>query len=248
MNESHTAAVLALPPIQHQHYPTNLIRQVVCEVRFPTIYDLPSDRPPAAFGSALRKEYVNVSSFQDIAVESSKFNGTPGHELSDKKGRWKVTLRPSTLTLETAKYEDFDEFRARVLAVWAAANSTIDSEFFTRIGLRYINTVPYDPQTIGNWVRPELAALFGQPIGAVTEYMTKIVGPTEFGGGYILHSGLVKNLKRNEIEFSLDFDLFKEDVAVSEAPALLDVLHDWEYRLFRWSLGPSATEHLFGAP
>jgi uncharacterized protein (TIGR04255 family) len=244
MTATPSSPVLSLPAVDPTHYPRNLIRAAVCEVRFPTIYEFAADKPPAKLWNALRKEYPHPQAFQDVAVTPRALNSTPGHELLDKKRRWKVVLRAASLTLETSSYSSFDEFKSRLLSLWEAAQSTLDTDFYIRLGLRYTNTVPYDRESIRDWVRPELAALYAHPIGEVSEYMTKVLGPTDFGGGYILQAGLVKNNTNLKTEFCLDFDLYKEDVAVSEAPALIDVLHDWEFRLFDWSLGPAARRYL----
>ena len=240
--------VLGLPPIEPAHYARNLIKQVVCEVRFPTIFEFAEDRPPSRLWNSLKKAYPHIESFRDYEIQGERLNNTvAGHQFYDKKRRWKVTIRPSTLTVETARYESFDEFRDRLLGVWDAAQSTLDTEFYTRVGLRYINTFLFDQSTVREWIRPELGALFAHPLGAVNEFMTKIAGPTDFGGGYIMQSGLVLNNSTKAVEFALDFDLYKEDVSIEDAPQLLTKLHDWEFRLFDWCLGPAARQHL-GAP
>lgn len=80
-----------------------------------------------------------------VQVGPASLANANAHQFSSKKSRWVVVLKSSAITLETAKYDSFDEFEVQLRTVIEAAKQTIDSDFFTRIGLRYINTLPCDP-------------------------------------------------------------------------------------------------------
>ncbi|MGA0525557.1 TIGR04255 family protein, partial [Escherichia coli] len=61
------------------------------------------------------------------------------------------------ITLETARYGSFDEFEEQLQLVIAAAAATIDSDFFTRVGLRYVNVLPCQASSIDGWLNDQLA-------------------------------------------------------------------------------------------
>jgi len=58
------------------------------------------------------------------------------HSFRSKKGKWTVTLRAAALSLETSSYDSFSEFEKRLGFLLKAAEGTIDSDFFTRVGLK----------------------------------------------------------------------------------------------------------------
>lgn len=45
-------------------------------------------------------------------------------------------------------------------------------------------------------------------------------------------------------EYLLDLDLYAEDVAAESALNTVQTLHDHEFNLFMWSLGPAARAHM----
>ena len=49
---------------------------------------------------------------------------------------------------------------------------------------------------------------------------------------------------RDAGSYVLDFDFFKEDVAVADTLDIVRQLHDLEFSMFRWTLGEKAIEHL----
>jgi uncharacterized protein (TIGR04255 family) len=166
------------------------------------------------------------------------------HAFRSRKARWTVTLRAAARTLETSQYDAFDEFETRLSAVLEAARVTIDSDFFTRVGLRYINALPFNVSDIKEWVNPGLVAPLGdQTFGDVDEHRQVVRGSTSVGG-YSFQHGLATNPQVGGQEYLLDFDFYREDVPVSETVSTVRTLHDLEFSMFVWTLGPKAKEHL----
>lgn len=245
--ELHANALLQVPDQQRHVYKRNFINQAVCELRFPTLFQIENDRPPLSFANALRKEYPLHTRQSNLRVPVG--GGTVGqavaHTFKDRREKWTVNLRTSTLSLETLKYDCFEEFRDRLKLVLDAAISVIDTEFFTRIGLRYINALPCKRDQVVDWLNPALAApistkVFSSPI----EYQSRITGATSNGGGYNFIHGFGENSATRQFTYVLDYDFYREDVQADTVVQVLTELHDQEHQLFRWSLGKDAVDYL----
>jgi uncharacterized protein (TIGR04255 family) len=238
--------LLSVPDVGSAHYKQNFIRMAVCELRFPTLFEVEAETPPLALSKAVRKEYPTHELLKNVNVNLGGVAHSNAHAFRSKKGRWSVTLRAAALSLETSRYDSFDEFAERLAFVLKAAEGTIDSDFFTRVGLRYINIVPCEPETVGEWINPGLVApLAAGTYGTVNEYWQRIQGPTTVGG-YTFTHGVQVQPGNPPREYLLDFDFFKEDVPVAEALSVVKKLHELEFSMFRWSIGPKAKE-LLGA-
>jgi len=246
--KSPAARPLQVPAVDPAHYGANFIRLAVCELRFPTLFEIEADRPPAAFARALRKTYPNHERAKNVNVNPAGLEQATAHIFHSKKNRWQVTLRASALSIETSSYDKYAEFEERVQFVIDAAKSTIDSDFFTRVGLRYINVIPYQMTEISEWVNSALVAPLGAgTFGDVDECWQQVRGTTDIGG-YSFRHGVNANRSAPAAgapsEYVLDFDFFCEDVQVSDALEIVSQLHEREYAMFDWTLGPKMREQL----
>jgi uncharacterized protein (TIGR04255 family) len=235
---------LDVPEAGAAHYARNFIRLAVCELRFPTLFEIESETPPLALAKALRREYPTHELLKYSVSIGAPVTPSNGHVFRSKKGRWTVTLRASALSVETSDYASFDELAQRMGFVLKAAEGTIDTDFFTRVGLRYINVLPCEPERAADWINPALVGpLAAGTYGSVHEYWQRVQGPTAVGG-YTFHHGVQVVPGAPAREYLLDFDFFKEDVPVAETLDVVRKLHQLEFSMFRWSLGPKAEEFL----
>lgn len=171
------AKPLNVPPAGAAHFSKNFIRLAVCELRFPTLFELEAERPPLGFAKAVRKEYPSYSFLKNVNVNPGGLAQSNAHSFRSKKGRWTVTLRAAALSLETSNYDSFSEFEERLGFVLKAAEGPIDSDYFTRVGLRYINAMPFDPSEIKQWVNPALVSPLGEgTFGDVEEHWQPFAG------------------------------------------------------------------------
>jgi uncharacterized protein (TIGR04255 family) len=244
-NPMTSARPLAVPMVEPAHFKNNLIRQVVCELRFPTLYELEGPRPPSQFAHALRKEYPNQGTVNSVNLSAAGVAQTQGHSFQSKRNHWTVTLRAAAISLETTKYDSFAELYDRLAFLLKAAESVIDTDFFTRVGIRYINSVPFNINSITEWVNPLLVGALGSGIyGDAMEHSGRVVGSTATGGSYLLQHGLGINPNARAREYVLDFDFSQEDVPFSEALKVASELHEQEYAMFIWALGEKAKGYL----
>ena len=114
----------------------------------------------------------------------------------------------------------------------------IDADFFTRIGLRYINALPFTtgPEFEG-WVNPELAGtLIHGPFGDLSTFWKQAQGPAERGWFTFRHGLPEANGPKRE--YILDLDFYDENIDLKDAEAAIAEMHALSYRFFCWTVGP----------
>lgn len=239
-----------LPLAAAARFKRNFLQQVVCELRFPTLFELNAAQPNPHFARAVRKAYPHHSHHvAEVSVEGASIERTHTHIFKSKNLDWTITLRQSAITVETSKYVSFDELRSRVNSVLEIASDVIDSDFFTRVGIRYINAVPMNIEG-GNtvqfrgWIREGLASiLVEEDLGALFEYSGRLAGSATFGT-FLLQHGVGYNQSTKKPEYILDFDFSKENIELTDVAAVMNVLHRNQFSMFMWALGPKALEYI----
>jgi uncharacterized protein (TIGR04255 family) len=210
--------------------------------------ELGEPRPPASLVKALRKEYPHLELANEVTlgVGSGSTGSSNTHIFRSAKFTWAVSLKQSAISVETTAYTDYVHLKERVLHVVEAAAKVIDSDFFTRIGLRYINVIDNDP--VQGWVNPELISpLLSGYFTGIQEYAGKL-NLTAIDGGCLLQHGIL--LKQNHIaeqtipEYFLDIDAFRNEILLSDIETALDAIHTQVFDVFDWAIGPKAREHL----
>jgi uncharacterized protein (TIGR04255 family) len=231
-------------------YKRNFLRQAVCELRFPTLMELGDPRPPASLVKVLRKDYPHIELANEVSlgIGGNSSNNTHTHIFRSAKHTWTVSLRQSTLTVETNAYTDYAHMRERVLRVVEAASGVIDSDFFTRIGLRYINIIDSDTNPVLGWVNPELVGpLLSENFKGIHEYAGKLQLATDDGGCLLQHGIALKQTKVGGAtipEYLLDIDSFRNDIPLSDTSEALDAMHTQVFDVFDWALGLKARDYL----
>ena len=229
----------------------NLIRSVVCELRIPTLLEL-EERPPVQFQKAIRKQYPLYKSGKKVQMSAGGVEQTALHTFLDKKQRWTVTLKASALSLETRRYKSYEEFRNRLELIVAESRETRDSDFFTRVGLRYINELPVGQADLDGWVNPELVApLLSGVLGEVDQLWQAVRGSSR-SGKFLLQHGLASFEREDEAppqlenqRYVIDTDMYCEDVEEDKLFNVLDQLHDDSFSLFHWAIGEKARSHIW---
>lgn len=229
-------------------YKRNFLRQAVCEFRFPTLMEIGEQRPPADFVSALRKEYPHLELGNEVTLGidggSNGFNNS--HILRSAKLTWTVSLKQSAVSLETTAYTNYAQLRERVLRVVAAASKVIDSDFFTRVGLRYINVIDTDEDPANGWVNPELVGpILSGHFEGIKEYGGKLQLMAEDGGCLLQHGVRFQEQHGGSMpKYMLDIDSFRNEVPIDSAADALDAMHSQAFDMFDWAIGAKAREQL----
>lgn len=227
----------------------NFLKQVVCEFRFPTLVDLGTQKPPVSLVKALRRDYPILDSASEftLSIGSPTAGTSRAHVFRASRGGWAVSLKDSSISLETKSYPGFKTFRERIAAVVAAASEIIDSDFFTRIGLRYINVIDHPHDPVRGWINSDLVApLLSGSFRGVSDYGGKLQMTADDGGCLLQHGLKVATERAGDISlnYTIDIDCYRNESPVSEAVGLVDNLHRQAFDIFDWALGPDARAHL----
>ena len=247
MSQMPTAAPLSIPTVEREHFPRTFIRTAVCELRFPVLFELEGPKPPLAFANAVRKEYPIAERTHGLNLSDPSLQRVTNHAFRSKGGQWTINLKTSTASLETQRYTTFEDFQARIDALIKALGTFIDSDFFTRIGVRYTNFIPYDRATLSEWINKALVGpLVTGELGDAQEYVGQIRGLVQVGdtpAGYFLQHGIQREEGKPPF-YVVDLDFYAEEFEVKGAMSLIKMLHMRQYDLFRWAIGPKTLEAL----
>ena len=241
--------MLSVPQMDAVTYERNFIKTAVCEIRFPTLLELET-KEPTAFQKAIRKEYPFYDAQQGFDVGDDGAAGnreTRRYLFRSKDQKWTVALRSFSLALDTTKYKDFEDFEDRVKYVLDRSRDIIDADFFTRVGLRYINNIPIDEDDLSGLISPQLVSNVTEGVfGTVEEYRGIVQGYTDVGQ-YSFRHGILKKAANKENPtkvYVLDFDFFDENVDFDDVLKKLRSFHDLNFSFFRWCLGDKAVAAL----
>lgn len=235
---------LSVPSVPSVRYQRNFIQTCVCELRFPSLLELES-KPPTSLQQLLRKEYPLYEEQKSIDI------GAPGqvrHEgnrylFRSKNRKWSVLLRSFSIALETTAYKDFDDFTERLSSMLEKSSALLDTDFFIRVGLRYINRVPVEDGDLEGWINSALVLpLTSGALGDVTKYFFEGQGLTDFGLYSFRHGTDSEGSKVQG--YYLDYDYFAEGVSVDETLPLVKNFNQLNFSFFSWSLGQKALDWL----
>lgn len=211
--------------------------------------ELESDRP-LGFQKSIRKQYPHYKLRKNVNIGPESIDHAFHHSFTDKKKRWFVTLKSSSLGIETLHYQGYENLRSRVEYLIGKSQSTRDSDFFTRVGLRYINVLPVGQRGLDGWVSKDLIEpLLAGSYGKVDQCWQVIAGAGR-SGRYLFQHGLPGNAPpeikhwRDGPNYVIDIDFFEEDLEVEATLEMLDKLHKESFSLFWWGLGDVAKNHM----
>lgn len=245
-----------LVPLLPKHegaFKRNFIKQAVCEFKFPTLLAMGGAAPPKAFVSALRKAYPVLELNKEVPIgfaESTTANGH-SHVLKSSKQTWTVTIKKDAVVIETSRYTDYKEMRSRTDEVIKAASGIIDSDFFTRVGMRYINAITTDGDSpLHEWINPSLVGpVEQQGFKGVADFAGRLRLETDDGGCLLQHglkhkSGGQVGLPTLVPDYIIDIDCYRSEVPLAETLATLDNMRMQVYSMFQWAIGVKAKEYL----
>jgi uncharacterized protein (TIGR04255 family) len=239
-------AKLKLPDARPVQYSKNFVSMAVCELRFPTLLELDA-APPVKLQKALRKDYPLYEKSRAVSVGPTGFEGENRHIFRSRQNGAVVAFRASAVSLETDRYTTFEAFYERLSKVVAAVQEVIDSDFFTRVGLRYINQVPIDDNSIDGWLNRDLVVpLANRTYGTVARFWQEVQGAAEVGA-YIFRHGFAEEQKIDHPKYVVDIDMYDEETAVSDVLTRTRELHSQSYKFFMWAAGPKTLQAMGSA-
>lgn len=253
---------MPFPDAERVIYRQNPLTQVICQVRFPTLLIIESESP-VAFQERIRHEYpfykpVAATSIplpeellQAFPQLAGLFGGsTGGYEFRDATRSWTVSLTNEALALSTTSYERWETFREKFQGPMAALVDIYHPHQFTRIGLRYRNTIQrsrigLDNLEWGALLQPYIAGpLVNSDVASRVRGIaqTALLDLSEHPGQVQFQHGVAE--ENDEQVYVIDSDFFIDTpVEIKDALALLDGFKRKARRLFRWCI----TDYLHAA-
>lgn len=229
------------PRVRYSH---NFLKNAVCELRFPTQLELET-KPPTVFQAKIRKLYPH---FEHQVIEQVGAPDALSQEVQylfrSKDRKWTIGVKSSSISIETSSYVDFEDFYAKINQALLSARELIDSDFFTRVGLRYINQIPIDGDTPEDWIAPQLIRpVIDEVLGYTQSYASSIQGYLE-DGSYSFRHGFKRDNPDSPLRYTLDFDYYEEGVEIGEVERLLKSFNEKNFSFFSWCLGEKAKAYL----
>lgn len=230
---------LSIPHVEIATFKKNFLKEVVCELRFPTLFSL-AKKDLVDVVAPIKKRLPLFVEGQEVPLATSvdARHPEPVFEFLSKDRKTRFAIRTSRLTLSTTDYEDFDDFSALLHICVASTKKLIDAGFFTRVGLRYVNAIPLAEELEG-WINPELVRpLVTGVYGSVSKIVQEVRGAAARSGQYSFRHGIPGDAESPA--YILDFDFFEENVEFDDLHALIkDFRHD-AFDFFAWAAGPLA--------
>lgn len=133
-----------------EHYPNSQLREVICQLRFPTILTI-NNVEPADFQEMIRNEFPQYVRKEESPAPKITGFGTPNARLEPQlpitnyhfvsaDGLWKLNLTRDFISLATLKYSGWETFARHLDQALASFIQLYKPAYFQRVGLRYINT------------------------------------------------------------------------------------------------------------
>ena len=240
-------------------YASAQLREVICQLRFPTILNIEAAEP-AAFQEAVRAQFPRYSVVKEQQPPQLMNAGTPQQKLEAQNpvtnytfvtqdGGWKLNLTKGFIALSTIHYTRWEEFAQQLDRPLAEFIRIYSPAFFERIGLRYVNIfsrkqLNLDSSPWSDLFQPAYLGLLGEA-DVDEKATTKSSLDTEMNfldnSHLKLHAGpgMVKqnNLQDPEVKFILDIDCSEAgNISASQVPLKLSNLHDHAVRTFRGAI------------
>ena len=258
---------MPFPHTPRQSYSKNPIREVICQVRFPTILEI-SVKPPATFQNLVRHNYPmfedgrpDLDAIQGLPDEIAKLvEGLPPTKPTVPEYRFStvdqdqaIAFSQDFLAFTSVTYDKWENFSAGFQYAEAAFKETYDPAFYSRVGLRYQDVVDraelgLEEYTWGKLFNPEFAGFLGSDsIGeAVEETRTKVLIRLSGVPGVVrIQHGFAKRTSDDHTVYSIDADFFTTDrTEIDHVGQTLDIFNRCAGDFFRWAISDTLRDAL----
>lgn len=230
--------------------------RVIAQIRFPLIVSLEKSDFMAPFQESMRAAYPVLRSERIQAVvlgNQGLASAQPQNiwRFSDVAGKWRVSLAPDFVALETTSYSSRQDFFDRLTAVVNALQEHFEPKVVDRIGVRYIDRlVGAALKDIPKLVQPQVLGLLATSPGSQVDHMiTESLFSVPNTGASLLvrHGRLPKGATVDpsaidpidEPSWILDIDMFRTPSRELGAKEIADEARGFSeriYTFFRWAV------------
>ena len=255
---------MLFPDAKRTIYKINVLEQVICQLRFPTILKIDTE-VPSEFQEAIRHRFPIYKQTHEGAdpgfpdgitqfipqelIESFAIRGNLRFQFLSSDGTWTVSLTREFVALSTTNYTSWEEFRENMDLIIRALLDVYSPAFITRVGLRYQNVINRTSLNLEGCAWKHL--IEGYVLGpladntvadAVAEHRNTLGVRLEGQNNFVrLEHGLVIDIDSDSASYcyKLDNDLYSQEEAQANAGYLtqkLDYLNAANRRLFNWCI------------
>lgn len=248
---------MAFPEAKRVIFKQNPLREVICQLRFPTILEIGAE-PPVRFQNNIRSTYPLYSlerPLQNLPPEISSIleqlrvplptqHQILTHKFATAEGTRFISLNPEFVAFTERKYQRWEHFRTDIETATTTLEEVYTPAFYLRVGLRYQDVI--DRKELGlddPWHALINAPLVGM-LGAEnlrdevqdiqTESLIKVTGVR---GGFVrLRHGLRKVAPDGHQVYVIDSDFYtSERSGKDDVLGILDEFRRVAGNLFRWA-------------
>lgn len=255
---------MAFPKSKRIIFANNPLQKVICQLQFPEILKIASELP-SNFQDRIRPQYpyyeeekVHLPGEISRIVEqlsnigSLKIPEGPNHKFTSEDKKKHVNLTQSFIALTHNDYKSWENFREEMNLVAKALDEEYNPNFYTRIGLRYIDVI--EREKIGldgiawsDLLNPTLIGLLGDT--TLQTALARINSEAEFDirtegiSKVRLRHGLIS--RNNQEQYLIDTDCYTEERSAFDAiPSILNSFNRTAGNLFRWTLSDKLRDAL----
>ena len=255
---------MAFPKSKRIIFANNPLQKVICQLQFPEILKIASELP-SNFQDRIRSRYPyyeeeNVHFPEGISriveqlsnIGSLKNPEGPNHKFTSENQKKHVNLTQGFIALTDNDYKSWENFSQEMNLVAKALDGEYKPNFYTRIGLRYIDLIEREKIGLGGieWselLNPALIGLLGDT--TLQNALTRINSEAEFDirtegiSKVRLRHGLI--YKNNQEQYLIDTDCYTEERSAFDAiPSILNSFNRTAGNLFRWTLSDKLRDAL----
>ena len=255
---------MPLPEVDRVIFGENPLKQVICQLRFPKILRIDTERP-AQFQEAVRREFPHFQEDPDRSslplpdgvselipkelLQSLSRTQNRRFQFVSRDKTWIISLTKDFVALETSNYVRWEGFREKVELVLRALANVYNPTHFIRIGLRYRNVIDRKVLKLDDvpW-RDLLSSRIAGPLGAheivddVFEHHGTFLVQLDGGMDVVrVQHGLATDeaVDTHYLVYLLDHDFFTKkdvDTEVSDVVRRFDLYNLQNRWLFSWCI------------
>ncbi len=240
---------LSFPEVEDIYLANAPLREVICQVRFPTILRIAKEEP-AEFQERIRERFPLLETKRSVLIETEGFK--PGGRAqfpppvfrfhSSDKART-VSLASDFYALSVKDYKHWDDFANYLALVAESAQEIYAIPYATRIGLRYINVLDrafgnfHTFEEVLNLLRDELTVILRTDVIQSPEMAIHRIQTPVDDDQFTFRYGLVRDIPSSDPQFLLDFDHYVEgEIGLESLLARCEDYHQRIYNAFRWCI------------
>lgn len=243
---------LNFPVVEDIHLGNAPLREVICQVKFPTILRIAHEEP-ADFQERIRERFPVLDIERQVIVETEGKKPEARADVrslifrfcdrKEEDATRTVSLAPDFYSLSVTAYQSWPHFADHLEYVAEAAQEVYKIPYATRIGLRYINVLDEAFSDSGDFgevfdlLRGELIAMLKTGVISAPDLAIHRIRTAANDGRFSFQYGLTHRGTPPKPQFLLDFDYYAEgELELDDLISRCEGYHQHIYNAFRWCI------------